>query len=126
MPAHSFIRIPVSASKIISLDAEDEKFLTEQQRIVLRNCGIINPEKIEDYINEGGYEAARIALTEKTPEEVIEEIKKTYGLEGRCSIQLSYKRVSFVMERETGFEPATYGLEGHRSSQLSYSRVDTL
>ncbi len=50
----------------------------------------------------------------------------TYGLEGRCSIQLSYKRVSFVMERETGFEPATYGLEGHRSSQLSYSRVDTL
>ena len=46
----------------------------------------------------------------------------TYGLEGRCSIQLSYKRVSCVMERETGFEPATYGLEGHRSSQLSYSR----
>ena len=51
---------------------------------------------------------------------------EAYGLEGRCSIQLSYKRVSFVMERETGFEPATYGLEGHRSSQLSYSRVDTL
>ena len=49
----------------------------------------------------------------------------TYGLEGRCSIQLSYKRV-FIMERETGFEPATYGLEGHRSSQLSYSRIDTL
>ena len=50
----------------------------------------------------------------------------TYGLEGRCSIQLSYKRVSFVMERETGFEPATYGLEGHRSSQLSYSRGITV
>ena len=47
----------------------------------------------------------------------------TYGLEGRCSIQLSYKRVSCIMERETGFEPATYGLEGHRSSQLSYSRT---
>ena len=48
---------------------------------------------------------------------------RSYGLEGRCSIQLSYKRVSFVMERETEFEPATYGLEGHRSSQLSYERV---
>ena len=48
-----------------------------------------------------------------------------YGLEGRCSIQLSYRRVLCVMERETGFEPATYGLEGHRSSQLSYSRKIT-
>ena len=50
----------------------------------------------------------------------------TYGLEGRCSIQLSYKRVRISMERETGFEPATYGLEGHRSSQLSYSRGITV
>lgn len=46
----------------------------------------------------------------------------TYGLEGHCSIQLSYKRIAYLLERETGFEPATYGLEGHRSSQLSYSR----
>ena len=46
----------------------------------------------------------------------------TYGLEVRCSVQLSYGRPSNKLERETGFEPATYGLEGRRSSQLSYSR----
>ncbi len=47
----------------------------------------------------------------------------TYGLEVRCSIQLSYRRVFCKkMERETGFGPATYGLEGRCSSQLSYSR----
>ena len=43
----------------------------------------------------------------------------TYGLEVRCSIQLSYKRISPLLaklERETGFEPATYGLEGRRSA----------
>ena len=38
---------------------EDESFLSQQQRIVLRNCGRINPEKIEEYIATGGYEAAR-------------------------------------------------------------------
>ena len=43
----------------------------------------------------------------------------TYGLEVRCSIQLSYKRIRppyTKLERETGFEPATYGLEGRRST----------
>ena len=77
---HHFSDGEISNEHVI--DEEDEKFITRQQRIVLRNCGLINPEKIEDYINEGGYEAARIALTEKTPEEVIEEIKKS-GLRGR-------------------------------------------
>lgn len=77
---HHFSDGEISNEHVI--DKEDEKFITRQQRIVLRNCGLINPEKIEDYINEGGYEAARIALTEKTPEEVIEEIKKS-GLRGR-------------------------------------------
>ena len=57
-------------------------FYKKQQRVILRNCGHINPEKIEDYIAAGGYRALRKALTEMTPEEVIEEVKKS-GLRGR-------------------------------------------
>lgn len=64
------------------ISPEDEAILAAQNRIVLRNCGIINPEKIEEYIAAGGYEAAKKALTEMTPEEVIEEIKVS-GLRGR-------------------------------------------
>lgn len=61
---------------------EDEAFLDQQQRIVLRNCGQINPEKIEEYIAVGGYEAAKKVITSMTPDEVIEEIKIS-GLRGR-------------------------------------------
>ena len=64
------------------IPAEDEAFLSQQQRIVLRNCGQINPEKIEEYIATGGYEAARKAITSMTPDQVIEEIKIS-GLRGR-------------------------------------------
>ena len=65
-----------------AISAEDEAFLSQQQRIVLRNCGQINPEKIEEYIATGGYEAARKVITSMTPDEVIEEIKVS-GLRGR-------------------------------------------
>lgn len=65
-----------------AIPAEDEDFLSQQQRIVLRNCGQINPEKIEEYIATGGYEAARKVITSMTPDEVIEEIKVS-GLRGR-------------------------------------------
>ncbi|MDR1816236.1 MAG: NADH-quinone oxidoreductase subunit NuoF [Clostridiales Family XIII bacterium] len=61
---------------------EDAAFLSQQRRIVLRNAGLINPEKIEEYIAAGGYEALRKALTQMTPEEVIEEVKVA-GLRGR-------------------------------------------
>ncbi len=56
-------------------------FYKKQQRVILRNCGQINPEKIEHYIDRGGYRALRKALL-MTPEQVIEEIKKS-GLRGR-------------------------------------------
>ncbi len=56
-------------------------FYEKQQRVVLRNCGHINPEKIDDYIAREGYRALRKAFL-MTPEEVIEEIKKS-GLRGR-------------------------------------------
>ena len=56
-------------------------FYAKQQRVILRNCGRINPEKIDHYIAQGGYRALRKALL-VTPGEVIEEVKKS-GLRGR-------------------------------------------
>jgi NADH-quinone oxidoreductase subunit F/NADP-reducing hydrogenase subunit HndC len=60
----------------------DIDFYKKQNRIVLRNCGFINPENIKEYIARGGYEALAKALTEMTPEQVIEEVKAS-GLRGR-------------------------------------------
>ena len=57
-------------------------FYKKQFRIVLRNCGVINPEKIEDYIARDGYKALEKVLFEMTPEQVVEEMKKS-GLRGR-------------------------------------------
>ena len=56
--------------------------LMSQNRVVLRNCGIINPENISEYIDKNGYEAAKKCITELTPEQVIYEIKIS-GLSGR-------------------------------------------
>ena len=64
------------------ISAKDEEFLSKQERVVLRNAGIIDPENIEDYIDAGGYEALRKTLTSMTPDSVIEEIKIS-GLRGR-------------------------------------------
>lgn len=63
-------------------DAENMNFYRKQERRVLRNCGLINPESIEDYLAEGGFLAIQKALKEMTPEQVIEEIQKA-GLRGR-------------------------------------------
>lgn len=57
-------------------------FYKKQQRIILRNCGRINPEKIDHYIDAGGYRALKKVLLEMTPVQVIEEVKKS-GLRGR-------------------------------------------
>ena len=57
-------------------------FYKKQERVALRNCGVINPEKIEEYIAFDGYRALGKVLTEMTREEVIKEIKDS-GLRGR-------------------------------------------
>jgi len=57
-------------------------FFQKQVKIVLRNCGVIDPLKIEEYIAREGYQALGKALTEMTPEQVIAEVKKS-GLRGR-------------------------------------------
>jgi NADP-reducing hydrogenase subunit HndC len=63
-------------------DSEKMGFYQKQLRIALRNCGFINPENIEEYIARDGYLALGKVLTEYTPEQVIDTIKKS-GLRGR-------------------------------------------
>ncbi len=63
-------------------DATNEGFFGCQNLIALRNRGSINPEKIDEYIAGDGYRALAKALTTMTPEDIIEEIKKS-GLRGR-------------------------------------------
>jgi len=60
----------------------DVPFYSKQVRITLRNCGLIDPESIDEYIARDGYAALSKALTEMTPDEVIEEVKRS-GLRGR-------------------------------------------
>ena len=60
----------------------DTDFYKKQHRIALRNCGIINPEVIEEYIGTGGYEALGKVLTEMTPDDVIQVLLDS-GLRGR-------------------------------------------
>ncbi len=57
-------------------------FYSKQHRIVLRRCGFIDPESIDEYIVHDGYAALSRALSEMTPDEVIEEVKRS-GLRGR-------------------------------------------
>ena len=60
----------------------DTDFYKKQHRIALRNCGIINPEVIEEYIGTGGYQALGKVLTEMTPDDVIQCLIDS-GLRGR-------------------------------------------
>lgn len=64
------------------LKQEDMSFYKKQKRVALRNCGLIDPEDISEYIALGGYEALGRALTKMTRDEVIEEVKNS-GLRGR-------------------------------------------
>lgn len=70
----------VIASLMVS--DEDKQFLAKQTRIALRRCGIINPESIDEFIENDGYSALKKAVTTMTGEQVIEVIK-TSGLAGR-------------------------------------------
>lgn len=94
---HRFVKVTEDAAQIIAnavncndfsvaeqfeISDDDKLFLEKQTRIALRHCGIINPEKIEDYINDDGYKALTKVLTSMSDEQVIEEIK-TSGLAGR-------------------------------------------
>lgn len=72
--------IPGTKDRIVY--EKDIPFYKKQLRLILGNNRFVDPNKIEDYIAVGGYEALCKALFERTPEEIIEEIKKS-GLRGR-------------------------------------------
>ncbi|MDI7250866.1 MAG: NAD(P)H-dependent oxidoreductase subunit E, partial [Bacillota bacterium] len=69
------------AAKPVQVYPEVDYF-RHQVRVVLRNCGLIDPESIEEYIARGGYQALGKALTAMTPAQVVEEVKAS-GLRGR-------------------------------------------
>ena len=66
--------------KVLSLN--NTEFYKKQVRVALRNCGVIDPENIEEYIGTGGYQALGKVLTEMTPDQVIQEVLDS-GLRGR-------------------------------------------
>ena len=65
-----------------NIKVQDIEFYQKQFRIVLRNCGVINPENIEEYIARDGYAALEKALFEMTPQQII-DVMKASGLRGR-------------------------------------------
>ena len=70
----------VTETEVKSLN--DTKFYAKQERVALRNCGVIDPENIDEYIAYDGYQALAKCLTEYTPEQVVQVIKDS-GLRGR-------------------------------------------
>ena len=70
----------IDGTKVTKLD--DLTFYKKQKRIALKNCGVINPEEIDEYIAFDGYRALARVLIEMTPDEVIETVDKS-GLRGR-------------------------------------------
>ena len=63
-------------------DISHTRFYQKQKRVALHNCGIIDPENIEEYIGQDGYFALGQVLSQMTPQEVIDIIKES-GLRGR-------------------------------------------
>ena len=71
---------PRTGQKVLHLDSIG--FFSQQQKIVLRNCGKIDFDNLDEYIYNNGYTALNKALTDMSPEQVIEEVKMS-GLRGR-------------------------------------------
>ncbi|MDD3389981.1 MAG: NADH-quinone oxidoreductase subunit NuoF [Aminobacteriaceae bacterium] len=71
---------PISAEKVCHY--KEIPFYGKQHRVVLSNCGYINPDNIDEYISRDGYQAVGKCLTEMSPAQVIDEMKKS-GLRGR-------------------------------------------
>lgn len=65
-----------------TVEGPEASFIQPQERIVLRNCGVIDPEQIDDYIARGGYQALQKVLEQHDPKAVVEQMKAS-GLRGR-------------------------------------------
>ena len=70
------------SGNVEAVSLSESKFYKKQHRVALRNCGLIDPENIDEYIGRDGYRALSKVLLEMTPQEVIDLIKKS-GLRGR-------------------------------------------
>ena len=77
---HLLFKEPLTSQSVP--DYADIDFYKKQHRLVLKNCGHINPDSLEEYIGADGYEGLAKVLLTMTPEQVVEEMKKT-GLRGR-------------------------------------------
>ena len=73
-------KAPIKADELPAF--KDLDFYRKQKRVALRNCGSIDPEEIKEYIARGGYSSLEKAIFEMTPEQVIDEVKRS-GLRGR-------------------------------------------
>jgi len=80
-PVEKFMFKPPDEKTVIPR-ISDIDFFSRQTLVVLKNRGLIDPEKIDEYIARGGYQALAKALTKMTPEGIIQEIKDS-GLRGR-------------------------------------------
>lgn len=74
--------LKLKQEKLVHIDTKEEHFYHKQYRIVLRNCGVIDPENIDNYILRNGYKSLVKVLSELNPDNVIEILKKS-GLRGR-------------------------------------------
>ncbi|MBR6300510.1 MAG: NADH-quinone oxidoreductase subunit NuoF [Clostridia bacterium] len=81
-PVQRLIRNKETEQEAAGKTLEDNEFYRHQKRIALRNCGIIDPENIDEYLAMDGYKALEKALTKMTREEVIDEVLRS-GLRGR-------------------------------------------
>ena len=88
----------IDGKKVNSLD--ELNFYKKQKRIALKNCGVINPENIDEYIAFDGYKALEKVLTSMSQDEVIEEISNS-GLRGRGGAGFpTGKKWSFVKQEK--------------------------
>ncbi len=79
---HLLYKDPTEAAKDTITSLNDTNFYKKQHRVALRNCGLIDPENIDEYIAYDGYQALAKVLNEYTPAQVVDIIKKS-GLRGR-------------------------------------------
>ena len=84
IPDGALFKTPLGPSSCFAEigDHTGHPFYRKQQRVALRNCGVIDPENINEYIALEGYQGLALSLTEKTPAQVIREVEKS-GLRGR-------------------------------------------
>jgi NADH-quinone oxidoreductase subunit F len=82
---------------------ELNSLLAKQKRIVLRNCGVIDPESIEDYLSVGGYEAIKQVLNTKSPQDVIGMVTRS-GLRGRGGAGFSTGMKWKLCREASGFQ----------------------